>query len=287
LWQNGVSGSGLDQSDSIAVDSSSNIWVTNMAAAGNLTPGSITQLTASGAVLSGASGFTGGSINEPIAIAADAAGDVWIANLGQPEITVLSNGGTAVSGPSGYGVGVLTQPSAIAIDAAQNAWVADSANGNLVHMDNTGNILNTVSCCNNPDSVAIDSAGTIWIGDNTNSYLSAVTSAGVVAQSNLSGGGLNGPRTISIDGADHLWIANNSASTVSEFAGSNSSQAAATVLSPASGFGADVQMQQPYGVGVDPSGTVWITSFGDSRLIAFVGLGTPVRTPQIGPPQQP
>ena len=287
LWQNGISGYGLDQSVGIAIDPSANIWVTNMISAGNVTPGSITQIAPSGAVLSGSAGFSGGSINQPVAIAADNSGTMWVANLGQANITVLASDGTSTSGASGYGAAFLTQPSAVAIDASQNAWVADAATGNLVHIDHSGNILSVVSCCQNPDSLAIDSAGTLWAGDNTNSILSQVSSAGAVVNASLSGGGLNGPRAITVDGADHLWITDNNASTFTEFAGTNSPQTAATALSPPTGFGADAQMQNPFGVGVDRSGNVWVSSFGDNRVIAFVGLATPVLTPRIGLPQQP
>jgi streptogramin lyase len=258
-----------------------------MLSANNITPGSLTQFSPTGTVLSGATGFTGSSINTPSNIAADANGNIWVSNLGLPEITLLASNGTVLSGMSGYGGNILVQPAGLAIDSTQNAWVSDASIGYLYQFDNQGVLQHLISCCNNPDSLAIDSAGVLWAGDNANSDLTAATPLGVILQSNLSGGGLNGPRSISVDGGDHLWITNNNGSTLTEFAGTNSPQVPGSALSPSTGFGADAQMQQPFGVGIDPSGNVWVSSFGDNRLINFVGLGTPVKTPRIGPPQQP
>lgn len=286
LWTNGVSGYGLNQSVGVTIDSAANIWVANMLSTSS-NPGSVVQISPSGNVLSGASGYAGGTINLPVAVAADSAGHVWVADQGQPAITLLANDGTILSGSIGFGSSVLTMPSAIAIDGSQNAWIADSSTGALVNLDSTGAILKNVSCCASPDSIAIDSGGTLWLGDHTNSKLAQVAADGTVTASGISGGGLNGPRSMSIDGADHLWITNNGSTTLSKFAGTHSPEAAATALSPSSGLGADARLQQPYGVGVDASGNVWVTSLADNRLISFVGLGTPVKTPKFGLPQQP
>jgi len=43
----------------------------------------------------------------------------------------------------------------------------------------------------------------------------------------------------------------------------------------------------PNGLSIDPSGNIWMTNLGDSSLLEIVGAATPVKTPLIGPPQNP
>ena len=74
------------------VDASGNVWIPN------LTGNSLTELSTRGAVLSGASGFTGGGLNQPESIAVDrTAGAVWVNNFGSGQVSRFSTGGAADS----------------------------------------------------------------------------------------------------------------------------------------------------------------------------------------------
>ncbi|HYA95801.1 MAG TPA: hypothetical protein VEC95_05975, partial [Terriglobales bacterium] len=69
--------------------------------------------------------------------------------------------------------------------------------------------------------------------------------------------------------------------------GSASSSTLGAFLSPATGFGADAAILQPYGLTIDSSGSIWVSNFGNSTLTQFIGAAAPVKTPLVGPPQQP
>ena len=72
-------GGGLYTPAFIAIDGSGNAWVSNIGSAKGL-GNSITELSSTGAAISGPLGFTESSLAAPQGIAIDGSGDVWVAN---------------------------------------------------------------------------------------------------------------------------------------------------------------------------------------------------------------
>lgn len=278
----GYTGNGINQGLSVAIDSASNIWIGELSDPAQGNHGSITKLAPNGTVLSGQTGFTAGNIFGPWSLAADPAGSIWVANL-NAGAALLATDGTPLSGPSGFGTSMLQNPEAIAVDNAHNVWIAQR--GALVQMDANGNILQQVACCTYSDFMAIDSNGTIWLSDNAHDSLTKVLSGGSLVSTSISGGGLSAPSALSIDGADHLWVANGNG-TISEFSHSAVVRLPSVALTSATGLGSDAHVTAPRGLGVDSSGSLWLSSR-DNRLVTLVGLAVPVKTPKIGLPEQP
>ncbi len=147
------SGSGLASPTALAADSSGNIWVTN--ATGN----SVTELTHTGSVLSGASGFTPSGLSSPSAIAFDVAGHAWITNSGTSTLSELSSSGVNV-GSSPFSGGGLSSPTGIAFDAAGNSWISNSGNSSVSKFSSTGSPMSgspySVSGLSAPVGVAVN-----------------------------------------------------------------------------------------------------------------------------------
>ena len=281
VWLNGITGDGLDHSVALTIDSAANLWVSNMASgAANSNFGSLSLFSPAGISLAGSTGLTAGNINLPAATAADRNGNVWVANLGSSTVSLMSASGTPLSGSNGYGAGVLSAPSALAVNPAHQVWIASRDTGSLALMNAAGAMLHQVFLGNLPDSLALDAIGNLWVGDNSDSTLAELDASGNILLQPFSGGGFNRPRTLVVDAANYLWATNTVSNTLSEFS-------ASTALTPASGFGADAHLNQPYGAGVDASGNLWVTSLGDDRLIAFIGVAAPTATPKMGLPHQP
>jgi hypothetical protein len=79
--QNSIAtGGGIDLPVGIAIDGSSQVWVTN----GN---SSVSEFSNAGAALSPSTGFTDSSLSTPSGIAIDLGGSVWIANTGNNSVT--------------------------------------------------------------------------------------------------------------------------------------------------------------------------------------------------------
>ena len=69
--------------------------------------------------------------------------------------------------------------------------------------------------------------------------------------------------------------------------GGASGAAPGMFLSPATGFGTDASLLDPYGLAIDASGNLWVTNAGKNTLTQFIGVAVPVKTPLAGPPQTP
>ena len=41
-------------------------------------------------------------------------------------------------------------------------------------------------------------------------------------------------------------------------------------------------MLEAFGIAVDAAGDVWVTSYGDNRVVELIGAGAPVKTPLLG-----
>jgi streptogramin lyase len=278
----GFPGTGLDQSHSIAIDASGNAWVANyqsVSGAGSR-HGSVSEFSSSGVELTGF-GFTGGGLYDPLAIAADSSGAIWIADYGSNSASLLSGSASTISGSS-EAAAMLALPTAVAIDASHDAWFA--VHTGTARVGPTGTVTN-FPCCDDPDGIAVDPSGNIWIADYDAAAVFELTSAGSVAKQTTLDAGNDQPRGIAVDGAGNIWVANYIGNSLAELAGSN-----AGIRSPTAGYGLDAPLDDPYGLAIDASGNLWISNSGSAHantITQFVGLASPVQTPLLGPPVQP
>ncbi|MBT9331577.1 hypothetical protein [Paracidobacterium acidisoli] len=164
---------------SVAVDSSSNIWVSNQQA-GTGVPIGLAELSNAGGQLI----FEGSasSISPNTQLAADGSGDIW--NAGNNEICKVSAySGTTILLQSCYTAStnrsdspnvLIDSPRGTAIDGAGNAWVAGTG-GNSAQQAALGEIVSSIAGSSNaPDFVspgvaagslqaAVDGSGSVWV----------------------------------------------------------------------------------------------------------------------------
>jgi len=206
--------------------------------------------------------FSDGSLNKPLSIAVDGAGNVWLANYGGNSVTELSSLGVDLSGANGFTGGGMNGPMGIAIDGQGHVWIASQTNGALAELSNTGSVLSPGNGYPNAGFsiggagmvLAIDGAGNLWITGGS-AGVTKFSSGGAVLGT-YTGAGLDQQTGISVDGSGNAWIANTSAD-VSEFSSSGS------VLSGAAGF---TVTGQPYGVAIDSTGNAWVGTVSSSVM---------------------
>jgi hypothetical protein len=263
-------GGGLNLDENIAIDGSGNVWIANGGAH------SVSELSSSGAFLSGASGYTGGCLNGPGPIAIDESGDAWTTS--QDCVTELSSTGVVLSGSAGYTGGGISAPTGIAIDGSGNAWLANPAGNSVTKLSSTGSILSgpsgyTGGGLDFPQGVAIDASGNAWITNAISNTLTKISNSGsfLSGANGYSGGGLYGSFNIAIDTYGNAWATNFVGASASEFSNAGSA------LSGSAGFTAGVS-SYPSGVSIDGSGNVWIangngnvTELSSSGTVLFVG----------------
>jgi hypothetical protein len=112
-----VSGGGVGTvigPQSEAFDSAGNIWVTSTQGVNAFTGEGVPMTTTP---------ITAGGISQPVSVAVDGDGLIWIAN-GDGTVSVLTNGGQAVT-TTPYLTPIPGAPAAIAVDMSGNVWLTN------------------------------------------------------------------------------------------------------------------------------------------------------------------
>ncbi len=149
----GVSAS-FDGPQDLAIDAAGNIYVTD--AVNNLirmiTPaGQVTTLAGSGQKGNSNGVGISASFNNPMGIAVDLAGNIFVADYGNNLIRMITPGGlvTTLAGSGQFGsfegtgiVASFAGPSGLTIDASGNLFVADKYNNVIREISTTGYVIN-------------------------------------------------------------------------------------------------------------------------------------------------
>jgi uncharacterized protein (TIGR03437 family) len=199
----------------IAVDSSGNLYIAD---ASNLRirkiAGSTVSTIAGNGVLaySGDNGpATAAQLSSPQGVAADAQGNVYIADTLNNAVRKVAKGGTittiAGNGQAGSGTNQLNGPQGVAADAAGNVYIADTQNSRVLKVSTSG-AISTIGSGDQfytPTGVAVDTAGNVYVADLSRNAILKIAAAGGL--STVSAGALNGPRAVAVDAQGNLYIA--------------------------------------------------------------------------------
>jgi streptogramin lyase len=188
-------------------------------------------------------------------------------------------------------------PSGIAADALTNLYVGDSLN-NLIRKispagtnwvvstlagstnSGTANGSNSVARFNTPSGIAVDNSGALYVADLANNAIRKLTQSGTnwavttLAGTNGPSGTNDGlsiaarfnlPQCVAVDAAQNLYVTDSANFTIRKITpgGVVSTLAGlpAVVSVPANGTGDAARFAQPYGMGVDPSGELFVTDY--------------------------
>ena len=303
LSATGYGGGSIAQANAVAVDSVGDVWVTNYNGLGGSSHGSATEFAGSDAVSPTLPGTMLGNysndLSYPVALSADTNGNIFVADQGTGLATVYSSSGALVSSDLGASAGLGAIPLALAVDANHGFWLSDQ-DDTIAHISAPsmahpyGQLLSHPSCCIETYGLATDSDGTVWVADYHGgsdfhgAFAEVVTDSSNKVTIPISGsivGGIYYPAFVVVDGAQNVWFSNYRGNSITEIAGSHTSVAAGTALSPTDGtygiggFGLDANLIDPLGIGPDRSGNLWVANEGNSTLVMFFGLAAPTATP--------
>ena len=284
---NGVTGNNLLNSYGLAVDQNDYAWIPNEQSPGiNGGLGTVVVLNGSGHPVSGATGFSQGGLNYPVAIAIDTSGTSWVVDYGNSHLTLMTNTGTPLSGTAGYTSTGFEFPVAVGVDSKCYGFIANQSGDTITRVAPDGSAFANFVTGSGASGVAVDQSDNVWVANYYGNSVGLLSSAAKIVSSNLTGGGINHPQGIAVDGAGNVWIANYRGPSLSELASASASVPGAA-LSPTAGYGAGAKLLEAYAIAIDAGGNVWVTNFGNNTLTEFVGLAAPVKTPLLGPVATP
>ncbi len=257
---------------------------------------------------------TTAALDTPRGMAFDAAGNLYFADQLNQRIRKVDPAGviTTVAGAShDQGDGgpatsaVLFSPSSVALDTNGNLYVADEDNHKVRKITAAG-LLSTAAGTglkgyngdgraatsaqlNTPGGVAVDGAGNLYIADSLNLRIRKVTGGAITT---VAGNGTRGatgdggiatvaqvssPRGLAVDGSGNLYIADTSNSLIRKVSAAVMSRVAGDGTNGYSGDGgpaANAKLFNPFGVGVDSAGNLYISDTANNRVRKITPSGT-------------
>src|SRR5271157_2250007 len=292
----------------VALDSAGNLYIAEI---GNnrirkVTGGTITTVAGGGNGLLGDGGpATSASLNGPLGVALDSAGNLYIADYQNNRIrkvsggtitTVAGNGTHGFSGDGGSATSASIGAFGVAVDSFGNLYIADRDSNRIRRVSDgtittvAGNGTNgfsgdggpaTSAWLYQPHGVLVDSAGNLYIADYCNNRVRKVTGGTITTIAGNGNSGFSGdggpatsasifsPSGMAVDSAGNLYIADDGNRRVRKVTGGTIATIAGNGLYRYSGDGGpstSASLNSPNGVAVDSAGNLYIADTYNDRI---------------------
>ncbi|PKK91788.1 MAG: hypothetical protein CVV64_03750 [Candidatus Wallbacteria bacterium HGW-Wallbacteria-1] len=229
-------------------------------------------------VVFGGEGSNDGNLKQPLDVATDREGRIFIADTANNRIQVFTPDGNLSFkfGKMGQGKGYFRSPCGIYVDDKSNIWVADTLNNRIQKFDPKGRHVSTIepsrdSSLHNPKDVAVNSKGQIFVVDSYNNRICKFDPIGQYVSSfgteGKEPGQFRKPDGIYIDRNDKFYIVDTRNMRVQ-------------VLDADENFLFEIKEKGKYGmllgpskVTVDNEGNIYIVDCGQIPLVKYSSTG--------------
>jgi sugar lactone lactonase YvrE len=287
----------------VAVDSKGNVYIAASGRVRKVANGVITTVAGGGSGPGDDGPATSAQLNEPLGVAVDSEGNLYIADSGNNLIRKVSNGAIATvagntaagySGDNGPAANAqLSRPSGVAVDSEGNLYIADTDNnrvrkisngvittvaGNGTRGDSGDNGPAALAKLDRPKSVAVDSAGNLYIAD-IGAVTGRVRKVANGTITTVAGGGghlddgspatsawLSQPDGVAVDSAGNIYIADTLHQIVRKVSNGLIATVAGNNTPGSSGPAASAQLYYPTGVAADRAGNVYVADTSNNRV---------------------
>ena len=249
----------------------------------------------------------------PNSLAADASGNLYVADTGNNTIRKIDTNGvvsTLAGEPGSHGSKDGTGPTArfwapfgIAVDAVGTVYVADTGN-NTIRKISTNGVVTTIAGLaghpgskdgngpnarfRNPWGVAVDAAGNVFVADMSNDTIREILPNGTVFTfagqagtiGSLDGFGndaqFNNPFAIAVDNADNVYVADSANDVIRKITPSRAVSTLAGLAGNAGNTndsGSKARFWNPQGLVVDNAGNVYVADTGNNIVRKITPMG--------------
>ena len=192
--------------------------------------------------------------NGPFAVAADASGNLYVADRNNGKVRKITKPGSADSLTTTF-ASRLRAPVGVAVDGSNVVYVITQIDGRLRKFSSNGALLETVSGLFNPTALALDGAGNVYVTELAGT-VRVIAPDGSIS---LVTSGLNRPRGIAVLKSGLLAVSESGAHAidlVDPLTGATTVLAGGNGRGFNDGAGATARFNQPHGLAVAPNGSI-------------------------------
>ena len=214
-------------------------------------------------------------------------------------VTTFAGSGTQGSADGTGAAAQFYGPAGVAVDSSGTMYVSDMGNQRIRKITPTGVVTTfaggipgfadgtgAAAQFNNPAGVAVDSSGSVYVADGGNSRIRKITTAGVVTT--FAGSGVAGfadgtgtaaqflgPDNVAVDSSGTVYVGDIYSNRIRKItpAGVVTTLAVSGAAGSLDGTGAAAQFNNPQGVAVDSSGTVYVADYVNQRIRKITPAG--------------
>jgi uncharacterized protein (TIGR03000 family) len=251
-----------------------------------------------------------GRLAGPFHLAIDQQDRIWVSNAIGDWVTRFPAADPSPSKVETFKTG--SSPSGLAVDSKGNVWITCRLGTSKMGREILGKMVEVAVKGGNPDPILTRAMAELRTAPEGGSVTVLQPDGKEAPCSPISGKGLVGPWSAAVDGDDNVWIASFGPATagIVHLCGANPKawppgKKMGDAISPPGGY-VGGGMQMLIDIAIDPAGNVWVdnnwqnidaalerapeplsTLGAGQGVVVFYGLAKPVRTPLIGPVQQP